>query len=1089
MNVRCPHCHSPIDVTESDDFFDVHCPSCGSSFNLATDSTTAIADGEQLGHFALINEVGRGGFGCVWKANDLELERVVAVKIPRRDELSANETERFLREARAAAQLQHPHIVSVHEVGCEDGQPYIVSDFVQGVTLKDIIELRAVSAAEAAQICAKLADALEHAHEVGVIHRDLKPSNVLVDIDDEPHLTDFGLAKRDVGETTMTIDGQLVGTPAYMSPEQARGDGHAADARSDIYGLGVILFELLTNELPFRGNPRMLVVQILRDDPPSPRKLNGSVPRDLETITLKCMEKDPAKRYQTAAEVGRELRRFLRGEPIVARPATRLSILDRWCRRNPVVAGLIAAVAATLITATAVSTYFAVHWRISAEQATEAQAESERSKAASQRARAGSEIANSEAVRERRIQGYGSEIRRRLREIQQLGPDVADPRLLRREAIGLMGDFVALDPIDWRDFPTDVNAVAWHPESDWLAVGFQDGTTRLVDPSRPTQHIDLNVSDRPVLTVGFDRGGERCFVVQGGEEDRSGEMTTWSFDNRSGWQIAAEVSLGGPVHSARLEHDSQWLVAWTTSSVLLWDVMQERKVTELQDRALPLVEDPDPGVEYEAVINASVNRDGELLAVGYDYDKDSSNQRGFVVWDLAAGRALTRKAVNRGSQYLHGISFARSGNLFAYGCDEALILYDVPAFEQKFWWRQDSIHAVDFSRDGKFLAAADIRGGVRMWATESGIELAELSHPNPRASVRRTLTFSPDQRFLAVATLDGIRVWHLAGADEKRVLPGHERPVPTITFHPDGETFATGGKDRVVVIWDADTGQERFRIPIPGEVQCVRFGPDGERIAVAHWGGENTEVLVFDAATGERTLLCRHQTRWINRLAFVGRDHLAASGDGGVALWRLPIQNGSSSVEDGIDPVESFEGFKCRDIVSSPDETWLAWTDKSDGRARVKVWKWQDTAADPSVLSGTPMLQGWHGLAISPESDRLFYVTEKGQAIAWDLNADRVAARMGDPGAFQGPHIALSPDGEFLAALHEPNALSIWNTTDASEAYAFRPERAAIWSLEWSPDSRRLLLGLNDGGLLMWDLDRVEKKLADFVPTRPSVGQ
>jgi hypothetical protein len=353
LEVRCPNCHAPSDIAVDTRLTDLTCGICGSHFSLVDQGqeTRMAPSLTRMGRFELIERLGVGGYGSVWKARDKELDRTVAIKIPRQGGMSAEEQEKFFREARAAAQLRHPSIVSVHEVGRDGDSVYIVSDFVRGVTLGDWLTGQQLTSREAAELAAKIADALHHAHEQGVVHRDLKPANVMMDMDNQPHLMDFGLARRDVGEVTVTMDGQVLGTPAYMSPEQAQGEGHSADRRSDVYSLGVILFQLLTGELPFRGNVRMLIHQVLRDEPPSPRKLNGNVPKDLETITLKCLEKLPANRYQSAHELAMELRRFLSKEPIQARPISRLERGWRWCRRNPLAAVLSGALATVLIAA------------------------------------------------------------------------------------------------------------------------------------------------------------------------------------------------------------------------------------------------------------------------------------------------------------------------------------------------------------------------------------------------------------------------------------------------------------------------------------------------------------------------------------------------------------------------------------------------------------------------------------------------------------------------------------------------------------------------------------------------------------------
>ena len=237
----------------------------------------------------------------------------------------------------------------VHEVGRDGDTLFIVSDFIRGVTLTDWLTGNTLSAREIAELCIPIMDALHHAHQQGVIHRDLKPSNVMIDESAQPHLTDFGLAKRELGEITMTIDGQILGTPGYMSPEQAQGQSHWTDRRTDIYSFGVVLFHLLTGELPYRGNAKMQIHQRLTEDAPDPRKLNRHIPRDLATICLKCLEREPGRRYATAAEIVEELKRFVRGEPIKARPISAQMRAARWAKRKPWVASTAALVLLTAV--------------------------------------------------------------------------------------------------------------------------------------------------------------------------------------------------------------------------------------------------------------------------------------------------------------------------------------------------------------------------------------------------------------------------------------------------------------------------------------------------------------------------------------------------------------------------------------------------------------------------------------------------------------------------------------------------------------------------------------------------------------------
>jgi serine/threonine protein kinase len=296
-----------------------------------TGAISLTAEPQRFGDYELLHEVARGGMGVVYRARQMKLNRIVALKMILAGRLAAeDDITRFRTEAEAAARLQHPHIVAVHEVGEIDGQHYFSMDFIEGTSLAQKLQPGPMPGRVAARYIRLMARAVHYAHKQGILHRDLKPSNILIDAEDEPHITDFGLAKRLGGDSGQTRTGVVLGTPSYMAPEQAAGKSHELGPACDIYGLGAVLFELITGRPPFRAEtPLATVSQVMDRDPPPPRLINSDIDHDLETICLKCLEKDPRRRYASAEALADDLQRYLNGEAISARS---FNVLDRLAR-------------------------------------------------------------------------------------------------------------------------------------------------------------------------------------------------------------------------------------------------------------------------------------------------------------------------------------------------------------------------------------------------------------------------------------------------------------------------------------------------------------------------------------------------------------------------------------------------------------------------------------------------------------------------------------------------------------------------------------------------------------------------------------
>ncbi|QDV81436.1 WD40 repeat domain-containing serine/threonine protein kinase [Planctomycetes bacterium TBK1r] len=1037
------------------------------------DVTTSVPD--QIGSYEILGQVGRGGMGVVFRARDRSLNRVVALKMMLAGPFAyAEERSRFRIEAEAAAALDHPGIVPVYEVGEHVGQPFFTMGLIEGESLAQRISKEPLKPQTAAAIARQVAAAVAYAHQRGVVHRDIKPANILLDQNQRPRITDFGLARRRDSASDLTATEQVLGTPSYMAPEQASGGASGADERADVYSIGATLYCMLTARPPFQGHNAAETVRLVVDrDPVAPRQLNPAIPIDLNTICIKCLQKDPDRRYRDAASLESDLQRFIDGNPIRARPVGIVETVWKWSRRHPTVAALTCCCLLAAFTLVAGSVWYQ-------SQLNRSLIDLKRSRGQTVRSLYRALANEAEYLSQVRPVGYGQRIEQLVAEAKSLDTDAKDLRQLRQLLVNSLGHVGAREPVVLEEVDAEITTANVCRQRNHLIVGSENGVLVAFDLESETKVFEAQVMSIPITRIDVDLpfgdGATRYVraIGQGGSE-----ISHWVWDGRSyspaeplnppnrpesffGIDVSPDAR-----HIVGLESESSHFLdpnVWHTrgSGAAISD--PQRRLDGLAEIHFSIASfDPSRGfsVRQTAIpVSPRFDLNNDFLALGRSWLDEKSIDDDLQVYDLHTDRLV--QSINASVGALQNVRISPSGRFVACGGYFGVEVFAVGSGERIA--KHDELGrctVVSFvGSDGDVLVRTPTE---TVWlSARYGQPIVSFAADNDRSSVGlssdgRNAVWIGDRR-PRVAALQG---------DQRTRISAHDRIVETVCLSPDGQLLLSTGRyygGNETKVWNVETGELAFEFV----GSASTFSPDGALLAA--WNGRlqlwdvGTGVLVAEGdcdATPSRILFSDSGETLLAVGNFAGQSH----------AWHVHSKAAAGAAAESTSPPKQMR-WELEPLQIHPDARKPA-TLSPSGR-RIAFASNDAIVVDAVGRPGAPRVLKTER-RIGPDSlvfldeTRLLFVAD--DAHLWNLNTNEVVRTQG---RHLQPPVLLSPDRRQIFC-----ARQLIRTADFQPVVQLPDWNNAITSATWSRDGRQVAYGLDGGDIGVWDLVAVREKLVE----------